>query len=274
MRFFRPVVALMGVIPVCAGCGDVLPLSSPPLFALPLAINGEAVGSALIDTGGAYEILLRERFGLAVVGTADVLVFGGVEEVGVTESFFYSVGGILTHADGAIVGISTCACNGLGFGFFRKTGLVLRLDFSDGSARFVVAGPDDVPALPFAAPPEHLGGFDSAFVHLEIEVDGESRTVVGLLDTGAGATAMRRGLFDVSETTLGNSVSVFITQRQWGTVLARVGLFDTVGLPDVIIGVDVLAAWGDEWYFSYDPQGGSVALVPPAAQREDVAASR
>ena len=33
-------------------------------------------------------------------------------------------------------------------------------------------------------------------------------------------------------------------------------------LPDLIIGTDVMRAWGDRWYFSFAPEGGTVTVVP------------
>ncbi len=79
---------------IAAGCADVLPPAQAPLFLVPLSIEGQSVGNAIIDTGGVYEVLLRDEFHLTVVGDVEVLVFGGRESVRLTEGFSYAVGGI------------------------------------------------------------------------------------------------------------------------------------------------------------------------------------
>ena len=71
------------------------------------------------------ELLADALMRLKVVDSTEVLAFGGTESVDVTESFDYTAGGWQTHAEAAIVGVSVCECNGLGFHFFRKTGAVL-----------------------------------------------------------------------------------------------------------------------------------------------------
>ena len=267
------------------GCGNVVQEAPAPLFGVPLTINGEPVGPAIIDTGGAYEILLRERFGLSSIGRAEVLAFGGVEVLDVAEGFHYCAGGWEASVDAAIVGLSACDCNGLGFFFFRKTGAVLAIDFENLQSVFlddlpefggtVSGGLDDsLIVIPFAAPPPSLPEFDSAFIEVEVafasEVgdaspnSSESITLLGLLDTGATATVMRRGLLDAPTIDIPfdrDRMSVTIHHEQLGTLAAEVGLFDTEGLPDLILGTDAMRAWADQWYFKFDEVGGTVVAV-------------
>ncbi len=217
---------------------------------------------AIIDTGGGYEVMLRERFGLKVIDIVEVLAFGGKELVELTEGFAYEAGGVRAVADAALVGLSVCDCNGLGFHFLRKTGVVLGLDFSEESATFQATLPDGGILLPFTSPPAMMDGFDSAFVEVDVGADGVVRTVLGLLDTGTNRTVMRRGLVGSPSTLAPNHVDITIQQEDLGTVAARVALFDTSGLPDLIIGTDVMRAWGERWYFFFGPRGGAVTIFP------------
>ncbi|MCH7925900.1 MAG: hypothetical protein IIC51_10245, partial [Planctomycetes bacterium] len=41
-------------------------------------------------------------------------------------------------------------------------------------------------------------------------------------------------------------------------------LFSNDDLPDLILGIDVMRAWGDRWYFRYTPNGGIVTVFPYA----------
>jgi hypothetical protein len=190
------------------------------------------------------------------------LAFGGNESVRVTEGFRYNVGEWETVADAAIVGLSVCDCNGLGFFFFRKTGAVLGLDFSDLTTEFLAAAPGGGVSIPFEPPPSFLPGFDAAFVNVEVASGGDSRMVLGLLDTGTNATAMRRGLVGTPSLLTPNRLDVAVTQDKLGTVAAQVGLFDTEGLPDIILGTDVMRVWADRWYFAFTPEGGTVTVFP------------
>jgi len=250
------------VLSLASGCGDLFAPQTAPLFSVPLTIDGTEVDPAIIDTGGGYELMLRDAYDLRVVDLAEVVAFGGREVVGVTEGFPYSAAGWEAVADSALVGVSTCDCNGLGFYFFRRTGAVLSIDFEDSSAHFLTWEPEDGTRLSFKEPPDSLPTFDSAFIEVEVESDGEPVRVLGLLDTGANVTVMRRGL--VGETMLlqPDRVSVLITHDRLGTVAAQLGFFTTDGLPDLIIGTDVMRAWSDRWYFSFSRHGGTVTVYP------------
>lgn len=245
-----------------AGCGDVPVTRLAPLFNVPLSIEGEPVGSAIIDTGGGYELLLRDSFGLQVVDTVEVLAFGGKEAVGVTEGFQYTAGGWDSTTDAALVGLSVCDCNGLGFHFFRKTGAVLGLDFANPRAMFLPVAPTGGVTIPFHPPPSFLTGFDSAFVQIEIASEGDSRTVLGLLDTGTNASVMRRGLVGTPSSLTPDRLDVTVTAESLGTVAVQVGLFETAGLPDVILGTDVMRSWSDRWYFFFAKERGTVTAFP------------
>ncbi len=249
------------------GCGAVVP-SAPrplgPLFLVPLSIEGAEVGGAIVDTGGGYEVLLREPFGLDIVDSADVLAFGGFESVEVTEGFTYTAGGVGTEAASAIVDSSICACNGLGFHFLRKTGLVLGLDFAEPTVLFLRQLPPDGLLIPFEPGPDGLSHFDTAFIKVEVSVGGTNRSVVALLDSGATATVMRRGFVGTASALTPDRLDVTLSQRLLGSVRAGVSLFDTPGLPDLIIGTDVMREWGDQWYFYYSRTGGVVSIIPDA----------
>ena len=247
---------------LAAGCGDIFATRPAPLFSVPLAIEGEPIGSAVIDTGGGYELLLRDSFGLEVVDMVEVLAFGGKELVGVTEGFQYTAGGWDSTADAALVGLSVCDCNGLGFHFFRKTGTVLGLDFANPRAMFLPVVPAGGVTIPFQPPPSFLPSFDSAFVQVEIASQGDTRTVLGLLDTGTNASVMRRGLVGTPSSLTPDRLNVTLTVESLGTVAVQVGLFDTAGLPDIILGTDVMRAWSDRWYFFFAKERGTVTAVP------------
>jgi len=262
MPSFGAVVAL-GLTAAWAGsCGSVLPSSPAPLFTVPLSVEGSSVGNAVIDTGGGYEILLHEAFGLNLVGTVEVLAFGGKEMVEVTEPFTYSVGGTEATADFALVGLSVCDCNGVGFRFFRKTGTVLAIDFAADRADFAFMASDGGVSLAFEPPPPELPDFDSAFIEVEVQFGEHSRTLLGLLDTGTNASVMRRGLFEDGDSTAGDHLNVRIGHEELGLVAAQVTLFDTAGLPDLIIGTDIMRAWSDRWFFTFALRGGHVTAFP------------
>ncbi len=251
---------------VSTGCGNLFAPLPAQLFTAPLEIDGENVGHAIIDTGGGYELMLRSRYGLDVIETVEVLAFTGRRLVGFTETFPYTAGGIETSADGAIVGLEVCDCNGIGFQFFRKTGAVLGLDFPTGEAEFHPQTPEaGGVVLPFEGAPPQMQSFDSAFVTVTVRADGQSREVLGLLDTGTNWTVLRRGLFPSTNPLIPDQLDVQIGRDDLGVVVARVGLFDTPGLPDLILGTDVMRAWSDRWYFRYDLQGGEVIAFPPSS---------
>lgn len=250
------------VLGMACGCGDLFAPQPAPLFSTPLTIDGTSVDPAIIDTGGGYELMLRDAYDLRVVDFAEVVAFGGREIVGITEGFPYSVGGWNTTAEAALVGPSVCDCNGLGFHFFKKTGAVLGIDYRDLSARFLTRTPAEGLALTFQQPPEYLDNFDSAFVEVEVKSGGESLALLGLLDTGTNASVMRRGLLGKPTLLQPNRLFVTITHERLGTVAAQLGLFDTDGLPDLIIGTDIMRVWSDRWYFSFTHTGGSVTVFP------------
>lgn len=234
----------------------------PPLFSVPLAIEGESIGPGIIDTGGDFELMLREPFGLKIVDSIEVRAFGGTESVDVTEGFDYTAGGWQSHADAAIVDVSVCECNGLGYHFFRKTGAVLALDFENRQASFHGVVPANGVKIGFAPPPPHLSDFYSSFIEVEVAAEGESRTVSGLLDTGSTSTVMRRGLVGSSSDPTTDRLNVTVSQPHLGTVAVQAALFDTPGLPDIILGTDALGAWSDRWYFSFTLEGGTVTVYP------------
>lgn len=247
-----------------AGCADLAAPAPPPLFSVPLAIEGEPIGVGVIDTGGGFELMLREPFGLKVVDSTEVLAFGGTESVDVTEGFDYTAGGWQTHAEAAIVGVSVCECNGLGYHFFRKTGAVLALDFENLQASFHGVVPADGVNIRFAPPPPQLHDFLSSFVEVEVAADGERQTVPGLLDSGSTSTVMRRGLAGTPSDPTTDRLNITVREAHLGTVAVQVRLFDTPGLPDIILGTDVMGVWSDRWYFSFSPEGGTVTVFPHA----------
>jgi hypothetical protein len=245
------------------------------LFTTLLSIDGTPVGEAIIDTGGGYELLLRESFGLPVTGNVDVLAFGGAQSVDVTSGFDYTVGDVSDHADFALVGSSVCGCNGVGFQFFRKTGWVLALDFATMRASFVRTIPPGGAVIPFAAPPDTLASFDTSFVEVTVSTGGVSRSVLALLDTGTNTSVMRRGLLPDGSRLTPHQTEILVAEPQLGTIAVTARLFDTPDLPDLILGTDAMQAWSDHWYFHFAPQGGTVIARPSADSPPDgVAAAR
>jgi len=244
---------------VLHGCG-VSNIESPgPLFEVPLLVEGVDVGGAIIDTGGGFEVLLAESAGLEIVDTIDVLLFGGLATVEVTQEFSYRAGGIDATATAAIVNPSICSCNGLGFLFLRKTGLVLSLDFDARSVVFLTEPAEADVFLPFRQGPASLSDFDTSFIDVDVAVVGEGRTVRALVDSGAPVTFMRRGLVGVPP--IVQRQQVRITHQDLGAIDVEVGLFDTSGLPDLILGTDAMNAWGSRWQFEYSASGGRVMVL-------------
>ncbi|MFQ5414305.1 MAG: hypothetical protein ACE5E6_07580 [Phycisphaerae bacterium] len=251
-----------------AGCGELGAPPSPPLFAVPVAVEGRSIGHAVIDTGGGYELMLREPYDLAVVDTAEVLAFGGTEQVLITEGFTYTAGGVDTVAEFALLGVSVCDCNGLGFRFFQRTGVILGLDFTDLTPRFVHTVPPGGTVVAFHAPPDILSEFDSAFIEVDVSASGTTRRVLGVLDTGANVTVLRRGVLPGDVLPMQDRMTVTVAHTALGTVAGTTMLFDTPGLPDMILGVDIMQAWGDRWYFDYT-SGGTITVFA-AADRDGV----
>ena len=251
------------VIGLCAcSCGGV-PLAGPPkLFTVPLAIEGTSIGSALLDTGGGYELMLRDHFGLEVIDTVEVLAFTGRESVDLVGGFNYRAGDVQTVADAAIVGVSVCDCNGVGYRFFRKTGVVLGIDFTRDVAGFFMRVPEQGISLAFAETPDYMSTFDSVFVDLEVALPDRTVRVPALVDTGASGTLIAAELlaevFDA-----GDRVAVTLHHEDLGTVAVRAQVFDNPELPQVIVGTDVMPLWADRWYFSFAPVGGNVTLSLP-----------
>jgi hypothetical protein len=264
MRIIKPLaaIAVVSLPALIGGCGDILGQRPAPLFSAPLIVDGVPVGPAIIDTGGGYEVMLRESFDLDVVESARVLAFGGSEVVGVTEGFSYSVGGWASKATSALVGVSVCDCNGIGFHWFRKTGAVLMIDFPAPLAAFVTTVPNGGVTIPFAPSPPALPGFDTSFIPVRLEVDGIARDVIGLLDTGTTATVMRRGLTGNRGTQTADTAAITVTHTRLGSISVRAGLFETEGLPDIILGTDALGLWADRWYFTFTPEGGFITAFP------------
>jgi len=152
----------------------------------------------------------------------------------------------------------------VGFHFFRKTGLVLGLDFSVPTVTFIQEAPEEGVTVGFHAPPDHLSHFDSAFIEVEVSAGGTARTLVALLDTGANATVMRRELADPTLTAVVGgfgAITATVAHERLGVVAVDVGLFDNTHLPDMILGTDAMAAWGDRWFFSFAQVGGTVTVV-------------
>ena len=263
-RFELKRVGLCWFVLFFCGCGDLLPPQPAQLLTIPITLSGLVTEPAIVDTGGGYELMLRQSFGLDIVDQIEVIAFGGRETVDLATGFSYQVGNIETTADIALIGLSVCDCNGLGFLFFRKTGIVLGIDFPAQSIVFLNQLPRGGIELDFDRPPDHLLDFDSAFLDVDVTLNEETRIVSALIDTGTNSTIMRRGLF---ESTVGGSSSfldVTVGRFELGTVGLRATLFDNPGLPDLVIGTDVMAVWGDRWYFSFTPRGGALKVFPRA----------
>lgn len=249
------------------GCVPLAPAPEAPLFTAPLIVEGRPPTSAILDTGGGYEVLLRDDFGLTVVGQIQVLAFGGFETVELTEGFRFSVGGVEAQASFALTGLSVCDCNGVGYPFFQKTGVVLGLDFSTARATFLEDVPPGGVTLEFVDPPDSLPGFATAFIDVEVgpgfdpPMTGSGVRVRALLDTGANRSALQRRVLDDQDIFGFMGREVTIGHPALGVVGASVLLFDTEGLPDLIVGTDVMGTWGREWYFAFAPGGGAVTVV-------------
>ncbi len=244
------------------GCGVELRDPSEFRFLAPLIIEKEEVASAIIDTGGGYEILLRHTYDLPVLDEVDVITFRGQERVEVVGPFNYATGAIGAVANGAIVGISTCDCNGLGFEFFRKTGLVLALDFDTRQAAFLDDAPSVGVSIPFTNTPEALVGFDAAFLRVVVDINGRAIPATALVDTGATRTIIQSAFVENFVNQQSSAIEVTISQSQLGGVKLTANLFDNEALPDIIIGLDVMSVWGGQWYFDFNGEGGRFTVLP------------
>jgi len=255
------------VLLLLAGCGDVIAPPQAPLFYLPMEVRGEPIGTGFVDTGGEFEVLLRQPFGLEIVDEIDVLVFGGRERVRVTEPFVCTVDTVTTMTGGAIIGLSASDCNGVGFRFFHMTGKVLGLDFSTGEASLLDAMPPGGVVVQFSSPPPFLPGFDSSFVDVEVNGPGATAFLTGLFDTGATTTVLRRGLVGSGRAVGPDRLDITVGHPSLGVVAINVGLFDTDGLPDIIMGTDLMGTLAKRWYFDFAP--GCQALSVFASEPDD-----
>ncbi|MBI1826338.1 MAG: hypothetical protein HY287_02735 [Planctomycetes bacterium] len=259
----RAFAVVFGLAPL-AGCVKVLPPEPAVLFSVPLSIDGKPVDAAIVDTGGEYDVILRQAYGLQIVGKAHVLAFDGPESVDVTRGFNFTAGGIDSTADLALVGLSVCDCNGVGFQFFRKERTVLAIDFGALNAGFQPNVPTDGLHVDFAKAPEGLADFDSSFVDVFIQANAGDTPVhlTALFDTGTNITILRRGILIDPFQLSANLQGILIHHPMLGTVSVTATLFDTPGLPDMVIGTDVMSAWGQRWYFSYNEIGGTTVVIP------------
>lgn len=258
-RAFGTVAGLAAL--AASGCGQLNTPQTGPLFGVPLAINGEEIGQALVDTGGGYEVMLRESFGLELLGSTKVLAFGGLAELAFSEGFFYSVGDIEGYADRAIVGTAICNCNGVGYTFFQKSGVVLGLDFPDKAVRLLDSLPSGDVVVDYLPPPTDLAGFESAFVEVDVSAGGGTVRVLAVLDTGSNVTVLREGLLRFSSVVPPTRVDAEVSHPLLGAGTVEISFFDTPGLPDLIIGTNLMERLGDEWYFRFEQGGGSVSVV-------------
>ena len=243
------------------GCGQEAPTGWPDYLKVNLDVAGQDVEPALIDTGGGYELLLREPYGLKLVGIGQIVAFTGTETVGVTEPFAYEAGGVSAVADFALVGSSICDCNGLGFEFFRRTGTILEVDFAaERVALHQSLSPEGI-TIPFAPQPAGLADFDGAFLKLEVTAGGQTRSVVGVLDTGAPNSVLREDAFPDARPGLTGRLTTDLMHTQLGTVRVNLPLFDNPELPELIVGLDVMRIWADVWYFRFDDEGGAFTVI-------------
>lgn len=243
------------------GCNQEAPSGWPDYLRVPLEISGQAVEPALVDTGGGYELLLREPYGLSLVGTGQIIAFTGAQVVGVTKPFAYTVGGVDAVADFALVGSSICDCNGLGFEFFRRTGTILEVDFPAQRVALHASFTPEGVTIPFTEQPVGLTNFDGALVELEVTAAGETLSIIGVLDTGAPNSVLREDAFPHALSGLTGRLTADLRHNQLGTVRVSLPLFDNHQLPELIVGLDVMQIWADVWYFRFDQVGGSVTVI-------------
>jgi len=252
---------------ITGGCGSALaPAPAQRLFYLPLVVNGVDLGSAFIDTGGEFEVLLEDPLDLEYRAEVDILAFAGREKVSVTEPFIYSVGDLTLYSEGAIVGIAACKCNGIGLGFLHKVDRVLALNFHTREATLLPDAPTSALQIPVSTPDGRLGLFQGVFIDVQVGSGDSARLVHGLLDTGATHTVMRRGIAGGGTLLQPDLEQVTLENIYLGKARFTVGLFDTEGLPDLIIGTDLMGAWAKQWYMSFDGASRSLWVedtLPP-----------
>ncbi len=255
---------------VTAGCDAVLERPQPRLFYFPLSIGDRDIGPAFLDTGGEFEVLLSEPFGLPIQGELEVLAFGGREHVSITGPFDYTVAGLTMRGTGAIVGLSACVCNGVGLGFLQKAKKVVHLDFTTGDAVLTDEVPADTFGLSSARPEGLLRDFSGSFIEVEVS-DGDRTAVLhALLDTGSTRTVMRAGIVPPQPSRGADLVVVTIGHPVLGVARVYASTYDTEGLPDMIIGTDLMGAWADTWCFDYRDDARTV-WVADLAETDDPA---
>ena len=76
-----------------------------------------------------------------------------------------------------------------------------------------------------------------------------------------GPEALGRSLLIGAGTQGVDRVDLTIIHPQLGLVTASAQLFDTAGLPDLILGTDVMRDWADRWFFRFDEEGGAVVAI-------------
>ena len=116
---------------------------------------------------------------------------------------------------------------------------------------------------------------DGAFIDVEVDLGGRTQTVRALLDTGAAETLLKRTTFDGTPVPLFGRTRLEVTHDRLGTVSVSAAIFDNDDLPDLILGIDMMRAWGNRWYFHYTPNGGIVTVFPyadPPMMDESIAA--
>ncbi len=259
MRIFG--ILLTANMVLASGCGSDIGASLPTLFAVPLSINGQPVGDAIVDTGGGFELLLREDFGLPMAGTVEVVVFGGPEHVNVAGPVDFIAGGIASTAKSALVAVSVCDCNGVGINFFRKESVTLTLDFSTPTVVFSDGSIAVGKSIPFEIPPQHLSSLATAFIQVDVKIGSRVKRVLALVDTGSTATLLQRSVLDDDEVSFGDTVRVKLSHADLGELETTVGLFVNPSLPDMIIGTDIMGDWGNRWHFTFTPADG---IAPPS----------
>lgn len=266
--------ALIGLLLLAGGCGTVVAPPRPALFYVPLSVEDRSVDPAFLDTGGEFEVLLKEPYGLPIQGEISVLAYTGRERVLVTGPFSYSVGDTRFQSDGAIIGLSVCDCNGVGLGFLRKAGALLSLDFTSRTVNLVTDRPIEASYIPSSRPIGPLSGFGGLFLEVEVSSETAATRLHALLDTGATRTVIRRDVAAVLRPVTSENVSLRIGNPYLGTAEVVAGLFYTPGLPDLIIGIDLMGAWSDRWYMDFGGDEPSAWVVhafsdpasPPATQ--------
>jgi hypothetical protein len=230
------------------GCGQ----QAGTRFYLPLEVDGRPAGAALVDTGSEPPIILGSDFGLRSVDVAERCLVTGCDQVVVSEPFLFSIAGIPMGTKGAI--IDPEAGSLIGTSFFRLTQTVLKVDFVSGEAKVVRALPPGDSSIFFFPPDNHLRRPDAVWLEVEAKTDSESKRIWAIVDTGAPRTV-------VQDLALGDVLRE-ISHPDLGTVRLDV---EPLGhgrdeFPAIIIGTDVMAAWGDVWYLGFGDGGGLISI--------------